>query len=63
MSRETLVISTPFLLGSSQYGWDRVLSKRTAEDASPYEFDEILNLGDTPHDAIGNLILKFHPHL
>ena len=37
--------------------------KRTVEDASPYEFDEILNLGDTPHDAIGNLILKFHPHL
>ena len=41
-----------FLLGGSQDGWDRILSKWTVEDASPYEFDEILNLGDTPYDAI-----------
>ena len=52
MSRVTLVAPTPFLLGGSQHGWDRVLSKRTVEDASPYELDGNLNLGDTPYDAI-----------
>ena len=41
-----------FLLVGLQYGWDRGLSKRTVEDASPYKFGGNLNLGDTPHDSI-----------
>ena len=50
MSRVTLVAPTSiFLFGGSQHGWDRVLLKRTVEDASPYKFDGILNLGDTPY--------------
>ena len=33
--------------------------KRTVEDASPYKFDEILNLGNTPYDVIMVSSLSF----